>query len=249
MSNSKWSNLKYDDDDDDEWTPVARTNRTGGSHLGEAQGQTPRGGGAGSDMPAPIAVPITSSIESIDSSEPFADMPIPTGPWTIYYHPHFEIEKDFTSIDKFKIGKTVETFAEFWAVWDEIGDDTLLDGYFYIMKDGYLPIWEDPKNVDGGTYTIRIQRDAVRSKENDPVKIYYTYAIATMLGQLAKDPDNIIKGVRISNKNSFKKKANIIHIWNHNSMIFNNSDNIRLYHRPNPGDEVRYEANCNKRYN
>ncbi len=248
MSANKWSNLKYDDDEDDGWTPVSRPIRTGGSHLGEAQGQTPlRGGGAGSDMPAPSrSVPIASSADSV---EPIADMPIPTGPWTIYYHPHFEIEKDFTSIDKFKIGKTVSTFAEFWAVFDEIGDDTLLDGYFYIMKEGYPPIWEDPKNVEGGTYTIRIQRDAVRSKENDPVKIYYTYAIATMLGQLAKDPDNIIKGVRISNKNSKWKKANIIHIWNHDSRRFSNSDDILLYHRPNAGDEVRYEANCDKRYN
>ncbi len=244
MSTNKWSNLKYDDDEDDGWTPVSRPIRTGG--------------GAGSDMPVPSrSVPITSTLcpsdieqsSVVDSVDSIADMPIPTGKWTIYYHPHFEIEKDFTSIDKFKIGKTVSTFAEFWAVFDEIGDDTLLDGYFYIMKEGYPPIWEDPKNIEGGTYTIRIQRDTVRSKENDPVKIYYTYAIATMLGQLAKDPDNIIKGVRISNKNSKMKKANIIHIWNHNSVYFQNSDDIRLYHRPNPGDEVRYEANCDKRYN
>lgn len=169
-----------------------------------------------------------------------ADIPIPTGPWTIYYHSSPQKQQDFTDLATFKLGTKVTTFAQFWAMWDQIGDETLLDGYFYIMRDGHPPIWEDPKNFRGGTYTLRIRQD----DHGTPITLYYTYAIAAMLGELAKNPENKITGVRISNKRGF----NIMHIWNEDSTKFNDPNGIKLYHTPNPGDEVRYEAVCDKRF-
>ena len=216
MSANKWSKLKFGDEDDEgDWTPIRAS--------------------------APVSVVEKATIVPNDRPiENMADMPIPTGNWTIYYHAHYNKEKNFTSIDKFKIGKTISTFAQFWAMWDAIGDDTIMDGYFYLMKEGYPPIWEDSKNIDGGTYTIRIEKD----RDHTPVKLYYTYAIAALLGQLAINPDNTITGVRISNK----PKHNLIHIWNEKSMKFNNPTDIRLFHSPNAGNEVRYERVCEKRF-
>jgi hypothetical protein len=216
MSKSKWTSLlkfvEDDDDDSDTHTPT----------------------------PAPASKTVASHVEKAPIEEPLADIPIPTGPWVIYYHAHYEKEKNFTDIETFKIRKEVSTFAQFWAVWDAIGDENILDGYFYIMKKGYPPIWEEPENINGGTYTLRIERD----RERTPVKLYYTYAIAAMTGKLARAPENNITGVRISNKN----KHNLIHIWNSSSERFNNPTDINLYHVPNPGNEVRYERLCNKRF-
>lgn len=225
MSANKWSKLKFGDDDDEgDWTPVRAPAPVSATTL----------------VPVHAPVPTGRVIPDDEPIEAMADMPIPTGNWTIYYHAHYNKERDFSSIDKFKLGKTISTFGQFWAMWDAIGDETIMDGYFYLMRDDYPPIWEDSKNIEGGTYTIRIEKD----RERTPVKLYYTYAIAAMLGQLAIDPENIITGVRISNK----PKHNLIHIWNKKSEGFNNPSDIKLYHTPNPGNEVRYERVCEKRF-
>ena len=189
----------------------------------------------GDYKPAPVS-PVKEA--AVDAS--ISDIPIPSNSWKVYYHSSPAIQPDFTDINSFRLKATVHTFAEFWALWDSIGDETLLHGYFYVMRDDYPPMWEHPKNFRGGTYTLRIKQDEYLT----PVKLYYKYCIAAMLGDLAKNPDNKITGVRISNKRGF----NIIHIWNEDSTKHNDPNGINLYHTPNPGDEVRYEAICTKRY-
>ncbi len=192
---------------------------------------------------APVPSPVTSPVvveksKVIDTS--ISDIPIPSGKWKIYYHPSPQKQPDFTDIKSFTHIAEVQTFAQFWAIWDAFGDKTLLDGYFYVMREEHPPMWEHPKNFRGGTYTLRIKQDEYCT----PVTLYYKYCIAAMLGELAKNADNKITGVRISNKRGF----NIIHIWNENSTKYNDPTGINLYHSPNPGDEVRYEEISVKRY-
>ncbi len=219
MSSNRFRNLLKGFEDDDEEVPAP--------------------------APAPAPVPATMPMlvrsvtpEVMDPS--ISDIPIPSTSWDVYYHSSPTIQPDFTDINSFRLKATVHTFAQFWALWDSIGDETLLHGYFYVMRSGYPPMWEHPKNFRGGTYTLRIKQDDYLT----PVKLYYKYCIAAMLGDLAKNPDNKITGVRISNKRGF----NIIHIWNEDSTKHNDPNGINLYHTPNPGDEVRYEAICTKRY-
>ncbi len=188
--------------------------------------------------PSPVEAPQAVKKTEIVVDPSIENIPIPTGKWKIYYHPSPQQQPNFTDIASFTLIAEIKTFAEFWSIWDSIGDETLLNGYFYTMRDDYPPMWEHPKNFRGGTYTLRIKQDEYLT----PVTLYYKYCIAAMLDQLAKNPDNKITGVRISNKRGF----NIIHIWNENSK-HNDPTGINLCHTPNPGDEVRYEAICVKR--
>ncbi len=214
MSSNRFRDLLKDFDDDDDVGGIA-------------------------PAPAPTPAPQVKKAETV-ADPSIANIPIPTGKWKIYFHPSPQKKPDFTDIASFTLIAEIETFAQFWAIWDAIGDETLLNGYFYTMRDDYPPMWESPKNFRGGTYTLRIKQDEYLT----PVTLYYKYCIAAMLDQLAKNPDNKITGVRISNKRGF----NIIHIWNENSEKFKDPAGINLYHTPNPGDEVRYEEISVKRY-
>jgi hypothetical protein len=184
-------------------------------------------------------------IKHIGSPAPYVtDTAIETGAWTLYYHSFSE--DSWNKITNYIKIATIHTYGEFWAIIDALSDESLINGYFFMMRDPFPPIWELKENVRGGTYSIKTDR-------NYSANIYLRYLIAAMLGKISKVSANKITGVCISPK----KKHNIITIWNEKTRVEDTRGQIAIFNEPSDihilsptislGD-IRYLANCDKNF-
>ena len=149
---------------------------------------------------------------SIDASTMTADMHIPTGSWTLYFH---SPEETKWTLNTFINLGVMKTWAEFWAVIEAVKQDSLADGMFFMMRDPAPPLWESHHHIRGGCYSFRCQK-------KDAADVYLNYIIASMLGELAGHPENRINGISISPKRGF----NIIKVWNNDAQKFNSPANL-----------------------
>ena len=121
--------------------------------------------------------------------------------WNLWYH-H---EKDNWTISGYKKIYTITNTNDFWTLfnnWNKLGG--IYYKHFFIMKDGITPIWEDPKNKNGGCWSFKVnQHTAVELWEN-----------ISMFLVTENISDQDIVGISIC----LKKNNNIvIKIWNTDS--------------------------------
>jgi hypothetical protein len=161
-------------------------------------------------------------------------MNIPTGPWSLWYH---SPKENKWTPSTYKQVAVVKDWVEFWSLINAIGDDTVLNGFFFFMKGTTPPLWENKANIRGGSYSMRVSRQ-------DAFDIYMIYVIGAMIGKATKSDENHINGITISPKKGF----NIINIWNED---FNKGSvgDLNEYVRRLPGEEVRYTRHIDKKFN
>jgi hypothetical protein len=76
--------------------------------------------------------------------------------WILWYH-H---EKDNWSASGFKQLYKIKSISDFWKFynnWSIIGGVT--NKHIFLMKEGVLPVWEDPSNINGGCWSFKISED------------------------------------------------------------------------------------------
>ncbi len=140
------------------------------------------------------------------------DSNIPSGPWTLYFHSPAETKWDISTFTKVA---TMKTWHDWWSVVEALKGKTFADGMFFLMRDPIPPLWENAKNVRGGSYSFRIQK-------NDVESAFISSAIACMLDRAVTSSDNRIHGISISPKKNF----NIIKVWNTDSTRFKNASDL-----------------------
>jgi hypothetical protein len=148
----------------------------------------------------------------IDISKMNLDTPIPTGPWTLYFH---SPEETKWTLNTFISLGAMKNWRDFWTVIDTLKIESLSDGMFFMMRDPSPPLWESHQHIRGGCYSFRCQK-------KDAHDIYLNHIIAAMLGSLGAHPENRINGISISPKRGF----NIIKVWNTDAQKFNHPSNI-----------------------
>jgi len=145
------------------------------------------------------------------------DSLIPTGYWTLFWHPSEGRDWSFpTSYTSFG---EMRTWRDLFSVLIALKKDTLSDGMFFLMRNGIPPLWENCNNVYGGCYSIRI----LKSKAGT---VFERYAVAAMVQEMAKDGRNVINGLSISPK----KTHNIIKVWNSDSKTFKMNTDLVIHH-------------------
>ena len=140
------------------------------------------------------------------------DSMIPTGSWTLYFH---SPEETKWTLNTFVNLGSMKTWGDFWTLIEALGQDTLSDGMFFMMRTSSPPLWENYQNIRGGCYSFRCPK-------KDASHIYINHIIASMLGSLTLQSENIITGVSMSPKRGF----NIVKIWNTNAQKFNTPSNL-----------------------
>lgn len=148
----------------------------------------------------------------VDNSKMNLDSAIPTGPWTLYFH---SPEETKWTLSTFVSLGSMKTWNDFWTIIETLKQDSLADGMFFMMRDPSPPLWESHQNIRGGCYSFRCQK-------KDASDIYINYIIASMLGSLSNNSQNIINGISISPKRGF----NIIKVWNVDAQKFNHPSNL-----------------------
>ena len=110
--------------------------------------------------------------------------------WVLWFHDIHNHNHTRTSYKKIFDFDTLEDFLKMMNNIPHV-----VSGMFYIMRDGIFPLFEDPKNIDGGFWTYKV------SKRN--ANKTWLYLACSLIGNtLTCDPENMkyINGIQISPK-------------------------------------------------
>jgi translation initiation factor 4E len=121
--------------------------------------------------------------------------------YTLWFHS--SSDNDWTIASYHEI-MNFSSADEFWTVNKAVQDRSkmLLNGMFFIMRQGVKPIWEDSVNAKGGCISWKFDKDAVPAAWENMSAMFITQN----LGDFSKYSPT---GISISPK----KNTNIIKLW------------------------------------
>ena len=154
------------------------------------------------------------------------DLNLPNN-WNVWYHKQDESNWDKDSYIQVADIHTMVDFVRFKNSFMYLPQ--FLNGYYFFMKNGISPMWEDDQNREGGCINIKVSKDIIDKSVWD----IFSYAI---IDQLVVSDNESINGISV-----VPKKYNaIIKIWNNdknlrNCKIINSSINFfkddEIYYR------------------
>ena len=105
--------------------------------------------------------------------------------------------------------KNIKNANELWSIFHAL-DNNFTAGMFFLMKDGILPMFEDPQNSNGGYWSFKVSK-----KESNSVWMKLTAGLVGNSLTLNSENMKCITGISISPKIS----NCVMKIWNNNSKI------------------------------
>ena len=128
------------------------------------------------------------------------DLNFPSKWWLWYHDPN---NNDWSLESYIKI-YALEKLTDYWNIVEEgITEKAWTSGMYFLMRDGYRPIWEVPENQKGGAWSQKI--DASQT-----YPIFKDLIVHCLAEKILKEHNDHIVGVSISPKSGF----HIIKIWN-----------------------------------
>jgi len=121
--------------------------------------------------------------------------------WTLWAHlPH---DTDW-SINSYKKILTISTVEEGIALTETLPEVLVKNCMLFLMKEGITPIWEDPKNRNGGSFSYKISNKSVYDVWKDLSYVVLGGSISTQSSFVS-----CVNGITISPKKNFC----ILKIW------------------------------------
>ena len=149
--------------------------------------------------------------------------------WNIWYH-H---EKDNWKISGYKQIYQIKLIEDFWLFynnWDKVGGVT--SKHFFLMREDVTPIWEDPKNINGGCWSFKVQEESAEELWEDLSAYLVCNQVMGLSICLKKNNNTVIK---IWNKNS---KNNSLKLINENILQKWGMDIIYIAHMPESNIDI-----------
>lgn len=122
--------------------------------------------------------------------------------WTLYYHDIYD--KSWTLSSYLPIMLNINSVHQLIAVNETIPDNIVKNGMLFMFRQGVNPFWEDPKNINGGYLSFKIDNNVVHN-----VWKSFVYALCGETLFKNEDINNLVNGISISPKKTFC----IIKIW------------------------------------
>lgn len=124
--------------------------------------------------------------------------------WTLYFHHPTD---NNWGLESYKKVMEIKTPRDFWNVWDYLNNDIIENSMLFFMRGDLPPLWEDPRNIEGGSWSFKVYKKNI-------VKVWTDLALYILSNELTLNPDNsnMITGITISPKRAFS----IIKLWNNN---------------------------------
>jgi hypothetical protein len=113
-------------------------------------------------------------------------------------------------LDSYKRVSRFESIEETVAITETLPEPLVKNCMLFVMRDGIAPMWEDPRNRDGGNFSYKISNKIVAETWRD-----LSYMLVGETLSSNNDIANSVTGISISPKKNFC----IIKIW------FNNCKN------------------------
>lgn len=106
-------------------------------------------------------------------------------------------------------GKVIKNAVQLWGVFNALCNN-FTAGMFFIMKEGILPMWEDPGNANGGFWSFKVPK----RNSNDVWKKLTAGLVGNSLTVNSKNMSSLT-GISISPKIS----NCVMKIWNNTSNV------------------------------
>ena len=138
--------------------------------------------------------------------------------WSIYFH---DPNDNNWEPNSYQLIATLSTVDEFARIIASVPHDLWAKGMFFIMREHIQPIWEDPCNVHGGCFSMKVMRNHITET--------WINVCASALGEtLTKDPAkwSNVTGVSISPKKNYI----LIRVWISN--VTDTDVNAYNFHQP-----------------
>jgi hypothetical protein len=154
--------------------------------------------------------PVLMTTQTVTHISTEVDAPAPTpaathtlpSKWDMYYHLPQNTSWDISSYKKLFSG--ISIVEEVISITDVIPDTIVKTCMLFVMRDGIKPLWEDPKNRNGGCFSFKILNRVVYDVWKN---IFYALAGGTLFKDRALD--KYLNGITISPKKNFC----ILKIW------------------------------------
>jgi len=119
--------------------------------------------------------------------------------WICLFH---DVNNENWNISSYQQLIILDTIEDFLILCNNIKN--INNGMYYLMRQGFPPIWDHEKNIDGGGWTFRVDKKLAHE--------FWEKLACYCIGEtICKDPENII-GISISPKVRFVT----IRIWTKN---------------------------------
>jgi len=130
------------------------------------------------------------------------------GKWNLYYHlPH---DKNWDLSSYKSIMKNIETAERLISINENLNENIIKHCMLFVMRDGITPMWEDPKNRNGGAFSFKVANKLVPAVWKT---LFYALCGETLSTDRTLSP--MFNGITISPKKNFC----IVKIWLENCSV------------------------------
>jgi hypothetical protein len=130
------------------------------------------------------------------------------GKWDLYYHlPH---DKNWELSSYKSIMSKIGTVDDVISINESLTENIVKYSMLFAMRTGITPMWEDPKNRNGGCFSFKVV-----NKQVPEVWKALFYALCGETLCISKENNKLVNGITISPKRSFC----IIKIWLENCTL------------------------------
>jgi hypothetical protein len=147
--------------------------------------------------------------------------------WTLWYHdPN---NNDYSLASYIKV-MTFDTTNDFWSVIEAISGEAWHSGMFFLMREGFRPIWDAPENDKGGAWSKKVDASETHA-------VFVDCMVHCLANTVLKTNNETIVGVTLSPKGQF----HIIKIWNTLASVSDRklfSSTLKMKN----GDDIAYKA-------
>lgn len=117
-------------------------------------------------------------------------------PTNVWFH---DINDNNWDLKSYKHFMNIQSSDDFWKFHNAIN---IKKGMYFFMNDGVKPLWEDPKNINGVYYSLKVDEKVIL---DDFLEVSMGYITNSLL----LNNNDSITGISITKKNKFF----IIKIW------------------------------------
>lgn len=147
--------------------------------------------------------------------------------WNLYYH---DPNDSNYSLESYVVIAKINKVSDFWNVVEGISKEAWNSGMFFLMREGYRPLWDSPENGKGGAWSKRV--DA-----SDTYDVFIDCMVHAIAGKFLTKHNECVVGITLSPKGQF----HIIKIWNTTTSVmdrklFAPSLKMKL------GEDIAYKA-------
>ena len=127
--------------------------------------------------------------------------------WDLYYH--LPTNKDWSLSSYCTIAKEIDSIEKVIKINEQMTDSIIKNCMLFVMKENITPMWEDPKNREGGCFSYKISNRYVGD-------VWKTLFYLLLGNNICINPkyNKFVNGITISPKKNFC----ILKIWLNNSI-------------------------------